>query len=166
VLTALAFPLSPSAAKPRIWITAPSSGTALSGVVTFAVAARSAGKAEFPSRSATSASDVSVRTKDTLSIDQAGVQPQHHEPEVALPIVGRERELDHVADHRLCLLGCLLDGHRLVVSPAARGQERGEGASEKSSARRAQALGSAWTHSLPASFRCVAESQVTESARR
>jgi hypothetical protein len=47
VLTALAFPLSPSAAKPRIWITSPSSGNALSGDVKFAVAARSAGKVKF-----------------------------------------------------------------------------------------------------------------------
>ena len=46
VLSALALPLSPSAAKPRIWITSPASG-ALSGVVKFAVAARSAGKVKF-----------------------------------------------------------------------------------------------------------------------
>jgi chitodextrinase len=47
VLTALAFPFSSSAAKPRVWITSPSSGNALSGVVTFAAGTRSAGKVKF-----------------------------------------------------------------------------------------------------------------------
>jgi chitodextrinase len=47
VLTALAFPFSSSAAKPRIWITSPSSGNALSGVVKFAAGTRSAGKVKF-----------------------------------------------------------------------------------------------------------------------
>jgi hypothetical protein len=47
VLTALAFPLSPSAAKPRIWINSPSSGTTLSGVVKLAAGTRSAGKVKF-----------------------------------------------------------------------------------------------------------------------
>lgn len=47
VLAALVFPLSPSAAQPRIWITSPSSASALSGVVKFTVAARSAGKVKF-----------------------------------------------------------------------------------------------------------------------
>jgi Bacterial Ig domain len=46
-LTALMFPLSPSAAKPRISITSPTSGNALSGVVKFTVSARSASKVKF-----------------------------------------------------------------------------------------------------------------------